>query len=50
MKESFYEDLDVLLSSVSSTNKLILLGEFNARVGCDSVTLILLSTVDGIHV
>ena len=49
MKESFYEYLDVL-SSVSSTNKLILLGEFNARVGCDSVTLILLSTVDGIHV
>ena len=40
VKDRFYEDLGVLPSSVhvSSTDKLILLGDFNARVGCDSVT------------
>ncbi len=38
VKDGFYEDLDVLLSSVSSTNKLILLSDFNASVGCDSAT------------
>ncbi|XP_078083694.1 uncharacterized protein LOC144503067 [Mustelus asterias] len=36
MKDKFYEELDALLSAVSSTDKLILPGDFNARVGCDS--------------
>jgi len=36
VKDRFYEDLDTLLSSVSNTDKLILLGDFNARVGRDS--------------
>jgi exonuclease III len=36
VKEKFYEELDALLSSVHRTDKLILLGDFNARVGCDS--------------
>lgn len=36
MKDMFYEKLDALLSAVSSTDKLILLRDFNARVGCDS--------------
>ncbi|XP_046846769.1 uncharacterized protein LOC124440415 [Xenia sp. Carnegie-2017] len=36
VKDRFYEDLDTMLSSVRSTDKLILLGDFNARVGRDS--------------
>ena len=32
-KEVFYSDLDVLLSRVPQRNKLVLLGDFNARVG-----------------
>ncbi|XP_078077501.1 LOW QUALITY PROTEIN: uncharacterized protein LOC144499261 [Mustelus asterias] len=36
MKDKFYEELEALLSAVSSTDKLILLGDFNARVGCNS--------------
>ncbi|XP_039386731.1 uncharacterized protein LOC120401127, partial [Mauremys reevesii] len=35
VKDKFYEDLDALLSSVKRTNRLILLGDFNARVGSD---------------
>jgi len=38
VKDQFYENLDTLLSSVSSTDKLILLGDFNARVGRDSTS------------
>ena len=38
VKDKFYEDLDALISSVGSSNKLILLGDFNARVGCDAST------------
>lgn len=33
VKDKFYEDLDALLSSMKGTDKLILLGDFNARVG-----------------
>ncbi|XP_053887204.1 uncharacterized protein LOC128838801 [Malaclemys terrapin pileata] len=36
VKDKFYEELDTLLSSVHRTDKLILLGDFNARVGCDA--------------
>ncbi|VDM05808.1 unnamed protein product [Schistocephalus solidus] len=34
-KEKFYEDLRALLVTVSKVDKLIVLGEFNARVGTD---------------
>ncbi|XP_030401681.1 uncharacterized protein LOC115642368, partial [Gopherus evgoodei] len=36
VKDKFYEELDALLSSVHRTDKLILLGDFNTRVGCDA--------------
>ncbi len=35
VKDTFYEDLDALLSSVKCTDRIILLGDFNARVGSD---------------
>ncbi|KAF7241799.1 Craniofacial development protein 2 [Varanus komodoensis] len=35
VKDTFYEDLDALLSSVKHTDRLILLGDFNTRVGSD---------------
>ena len=35
IKEKFYEDLNSILSSVPKQDKLILLGDFNARVGQD---------------
>nr|VZI46226.1 unnamed protein product [Spirometra erinaceieuropaei] len=34
-RNKFYEDLHVLLKSVSKADKLIVLGDFNARVGTD---------------
>ena len=34
-KEKFYEELDALISTVPQSDKLILLGDFNARVGKD---------------
>ncbi|BHF69152.1 hypothetical protein SprV_0301219400 [Sparganum proliferum] len=34
-KDKFYEDIHVLQTSVSKANKLIVLGDFNARVGTD---------------
>ncbi|WP_435336472.1 hypothetical protein, partial [Klebsiella pneumoniae] len=34
-KDSFYEALDATLRSVPANDKLILLGDFNARVGRD---------------
>nr|VZI17162.1 unnamed protein product [Spirometra erinaceieuropaei] len=34
-KDKFYEDLHALLATVSNADKLIVLGEFNARVGTD---------------
>jgi len=36
VKDKFYEDLNTLITSVASSDKLIILGDFNARVGCDS--------------
>lgn len=36
MKDGYYEELDTLLSAVSRINKLILLDNFNTRIGCDS--------------
>ncbi|KXJ06725.1 Craniofacial development protein 2 [Exaiptasia diaphana] len=36
-KDKFYEELDSLISRVPRADKLLLLGDFNARVGTDSV-------------
>ena len=36
VKEKFYEELEALISAVPQSDKLILLGNFNARVGQDS--------------
>ena len=33
VKDKFYEELEALISTVSQSDKLILLGDFNARVG-----------------
>lgn len=33
VKDNSYEDLNIVITYVSSTDKLILLGDFNARVG-----------------
>ena len=38
IKEKFYEDLDNLLKTVPSQDKLFVLGDFNARVGTDYQT------------
>nr|VZH98164.1 unnamed protein product [Spirometra erinaceieuropaei] len=35
VRDKFYEDLHVLLTTVSKAHKLIVLGDFNARVGTD---------------
>lgn len=35
IKDKFYEQLDSLISSVPQSEKLIVLGDFNARVGTD---------------
>nr|VZI36771.1 unnamed protein product [Spirometra erinaceieuropaei] len=37
-RDKFYEDLHALLVSVSKADKLIVLGDFNARVGTDHAT------------
>uniref|UniRef100_A0A183SEX3 Endo/exonuclease/phosphatase domain-containing protein n=1 Tax=Schistocephalus solidus TaxID=70667 RepID=A0A183SEX3_SCHSO len=37
-KDEFYEDLHALLATVSKVDKLIVLGDFNARVGTDRAT------------
>ncbi|VDL94716.1 unnamed protein product [Schistocephalus solidus] len=34
-KDQFYKDLHALLATVPKENKLIVLGDFNARVGTD---------------
>ena len=36
--DKFYDDLDKIISATTSTDKLILLGGFNARVGTDHQT------------
>ena len=38
VKDRFYDDLDSVISAASRTDKLILLGDFNARVGTDHQT------------
>ncbi|XP_013793840.1 craniofacial development protein 2-like [Limulus polyphemus] len=37
-KDMFYEDLESVISSVPRYDKLVILGDFNARVGSDHVT------------
>ena len=37
-KDKFYEDLNTVITAVPHADKLIMLGDFNARVGCDSVS------------
>ena len=38
VKDKFYDDLDSVISAKPRTDKLILLGDFNARVGIDHQT------------
>ena len=35
VKSKFYEDLHSIIANIPSTDKLVILGDFNARVGCD---------------
>ena len=39
VKDKFYDDLDNIISATPRTDKLILFGDFNARVGTDHQTL-----------
>ena len=36
VKEKFYDDLQAVISSVPSSDVLLVMGDFNARVGCAS--------------
>ena len=36
IKDNFYEDLNAIIGATSGADKLINLGDFNARLGCDS--------------
>ena len=36
IKDKFYEDLNAVIGATPGAHKLIILGDFNARVGCDS--------------
>jgi hypothetical protein len=38
VKDGFYEELESIITSVPQTDKLVLLGDFNARVGMDHKT------------
>ena len=38
VKDKFYDYLDSIISATARTDKLILLGDFNARVGTDHQT------------
>ena len=38
VKDMFYDDLDSVISAAPRRDKLILLGDFNARVGTDHQT------------
>ncbi|KAJ8019164.1 Craniofacial development protein 2 [Holothuria leucospilota] len=46
VKDRFYEELDLLIASVAQTDKIILLGDFNARVGSNYQTW---SGIIGLH-
>ena len=35
IKDKFYEDLNTVITAVPTTDKLVILGDFNARVGCE---------------
>ena len=37
-KDKFYEDLDSLIKTIPKEDKLLILGDFNARVGTDYTT------------
>ena len=37
-KDKFYEDFEYVISAVPAADKLIILGDFNARVGQDSAS------------
>ena len=37
-KDKFYKDFEYVISAVPTANKLIILGDFNARVGQDSAS------------
>ena len=39
VKDKFYDDLDSVISAAPRTDKLILLGDINAKVGTDHQTL-----------
>jgi len=36
VKETFYDDLQVVINSVPSSDMVLVMGDFNARVGCVS--------------
>ena len=38
VKDKFYEDLNAIITSIPNTDKLIILGDFNVRVGSDRTT------------
>ena len=38
VKDKFYDDLDYVISAAPRTDKLVLLGDFNARIGIDHLT------------
>ena len=38
VKDQFYEQLDALIAAVPKSEKLLILGDFNARVGTDHHT------------
>ena len=49
VKDKFYDDLDSVISATPRTDKLILLGDFNARVGTDHQTWEGLIRTEGIR-
>ena len=38
VKDKFYDDLEAQIASVPKSDKLIILGDFNARVGADHIS------------
>ena len=37
-RDKFYDDLDCIISAIPRTEKLILFGDFNVRIGTDNQT------------